>query len=122
APVDPAAAPPSPTSGIQEVLERYKAALQNRSLDALKRLWPNLGGTQESAIRYEFQNAIRIEVEIVGPQIAVNGNNATVTFTRRYQLQTVDGQRLRTDTRTTMTLLRSGTTWTIDQMRFEAVR
>jgi eukaryotic-like serine/threonine-protein kinase len=112
----------SPTSGIQEILDRYESALESKNLEALKRLWPGLGGTQESAIRYEFQNASRIEVDIVNPQITTNGTSATVTFTRRYQLQTVDGQRLRTDTRTTMSLHRSGTSWTIDQIRFDPVK
>ena len=114
--------PASPTAGIPEVLDRYKAALENRSLEALKRLWPSLGGAQESAIRGEFQNASRIEVEIVNPQTALRGNTATVTFVRRYQLQTIDRQRLRTETRTTMRLQRSGSTWIIDQMTFEPVR
>jgi hypothetical protein len=125
-PPSPAAEPPlppaSPTSGIGEVLDRYKAALESRSLDGLKRLWPGLRGAQESAIRTEFQNASSINVEIVNPQTTLRGTTATVTFVRRYQLETVDRQRLRTETRTTMHLQRSGNTWTIDQMTFEPVR
>jgi len=114
--------PSSPTAGIPDLLEKYKAALESRSLDSLKRLWPGLGGAQESAIRGEFQNASRIEVEIINPQTTIRGNNATVTFLRRYQLQTVDRQRLRTETRTTMRLQRSGNVWLIEQMTFEPVR
>jgi len=45
-----------------------------------------------------------------------------VTFLRRYQLQTVDRQRLRTETRTTMRLQRNGNVWLIEQMTFEPVR
>ena len=120
--VDAPLPPASPTAGIPEVLDRYKAALESRSLEALKRLWPSLGGAQESAIRGEFQNASHIEVEVVNPQTTVRGNTATVSFLRRYQLQTVDRQRLRTETRTTMRLQRSGNTWIIDQMTFEPVR
>ena len=113
---------PPPTSGINEVLDRYKAALESRSLESLRRLWPSLGGAQESAIRQEFQNASRIDVEIVNPQISISGNTATVSFIRRYQLQTVDRQRQRAETRTTMNLHRNGSTWIIDQIRFESVR
>jgi len=115
-------APPSPTAGIPELLDKYKAALESRSLDSVKRLWPGLGGAHESAIRGDFQNASRIDVEIINPQIAVRGNTATVTFLRRYQLQTVDRQRLRTETRTTMRLQRNGSAWIIDQMTFEPVK
>jgi serine/threonine-protein kinase len=119
APAEPAAPAALPPSGVIDVLNRYKAALENRNLEALKRLWPGLGGAQESAIRYEFQNATRIDVDIMSPQIAINGTNATVTFTRGYQLHTKDGQRLRTETRTTMSLQRSGNAWVIEHIRFE---
>ncbi|MBA2260003.1 MAG: hypothetical protein H0W18_13990, partial [Acidobacteria bacterium] len=133
APAAPPAPPPSAAqpaadpaalaaSGIKDVLDRYKAALESRSLESLKRLWPGLGGAQESAIRYEFQNAKRIDVEIGSPQINVNGATATATFVRRYQLETVDRQRLSTETRTTMNLHRSGTSWVIDRIKFEPIR
>ncbi len=88
----------------------------------MKRVWPDITSAQESAIRYEFQNANRIEVEILNPQTTVTGTTATVQFVRRYQLNTVDGQRLRTDTRTTMSLQRRGNAWTIHEIRFEPVR
>jgi tetratricopeptide (TPR) repeat protein len=117
----PATAVP-PTSGITEALDRYKAALESRSLPLLKRLWPSLGGQQEAAIRLEFENASQIGVEILNPQITVDGTSATVRFIRRYQLHTVDRQRLQTDTRTTMNLQRTGGTWTINQIRFEPAR
>jgi hypothetical protein len=61
-------------------------------------------------------------VEIVNPQINIQGNGATVTFIRRYELHTVDRQRLRRESRTTMQLQRSGTMWLIDRMSFEPVR
>jgi serine/threonine protein kinase/tetratricopeptide (TPR) repeat protein len=116
----PPAAPP--TAGITDVLERYKAALENRNLDGLKRIWPGLGGAQESAIRSDFQNANRISVDIQSPQINVSGTNAMVVFVRRYQVQMNDGQRVQSQSRTTMNLHRSGTTWVIDQMRFEPIK
>ena len=63
------------------MLEQYESALERRDLAALKRVWPSLGGTQEAAIRSDFRNSKRIEVEIVSPQIAVGDDTATVTFT-----------------------------------------
>jgi serine/threonine protein kinase len=119
---EPAVESPSPAAGITELLDRYKAALESRNLDALKRLWPGVSSAQESAIRYEFQNASRISVDIASPQITARGTTGTVTFVRRYRIDTVDGQRLSTDTRTTMTVHRAGSSWVIDQIRFEPVR
>jgi tetratricopeptide (TPR) repeat protein len=119
-PAPPESTPPpvSPSAGIPELLERYESALETRNLDAMKRIWPTLSSTQENAFRRDFQNARRIEVDIVSPQISVNGNTATAQFTRRYRLETTDGQRVGSESRTTMTLQRVGQTWTITQIQF----
>jgi hypothetical protein len=114
--------PPSDQSLIAELLTRYESALEDRSLSALKRLWPGLGGAQESAIRNEFQHASRIEVEIASPRIEVTGGTASATFLRRYGLVTTDGQRLNSQSTTTMTLRRTAAGWVIDQIRFEPLR
>jgi serine/threonine-protein kinase len=114
-------APPA-EDAIRDVLDRYKSALEARSLDALKRLWPSLGGAQQAAIQNEFSHASRIDVDILDPRIAVSGNSATVAFIRRYELVTVDGQRLNNDTRTTMTLQRANGGWVIEAIRFDAPR
>jgi hypothetical protein len=122
----PALPPSSPVAPaedlIKEVLSKYEAALEGRNLDAIKRLWPSLGETQQSAMQKEFQHASRIDVTLSTPQITVSGNTATATFTRRYQLQTTEGSRLQTDNRTTMTLRHTNAGWFIDQIRFEAPR
>jgi len=112
----------APTAAIAELLERYEAALEARNLDAIKRIWPTLGSRQEAALRSDFQNASRIDVEIASPQITINGNSAVVHFTRRYQPQMTDGQRPRSESRVTMNLQRSGQVWTITQIVFEPRR
>ncbi|HVH58427.1 MAG TPA: protein kinase [Vicinamibacterales bacterium] len=117
-PAEPNAPAVSPSAGIPELLERYESALETRNLDAMKRIWPTLSSTQEAAFRRDFQNARRIDVEIVSPQISVNGNTATAQFTRRYRLETTDGQRVGSESRTTMTLQRVGQTWTIIRIQF----
>lgn len=113
---------PSADSLIAEVLTHYEAALENRSLGALKRLWPTLGGSQESTIRSGFKDARRIDVEIASPHIEVAGTTATVTFLRRYDLLTIDGKELSSRNLTTMTLRRAGAAWVIEQIRFDAAR
>ncbi len=123
--------PPPPTESssraaaedaIRELLSRYETALESRSVDALKRVWPGLGGAQQAAIENDFRNASRIHVEIIDPRIAVSGGSATVNFLRRYELMTVDNQRLSSDTPTTMTLRRADAHWIIESIRFDAPR
>jgi len=107
---------------IRELLARYDSALESRSIDALKRLWPSLGGAQQGAIENDFRHANRIRVEIIDPRIVVSGASATVSFLRRYELMTVDNQRLSSDTPTTMTLRRAEANWIIESIRFDAPR
>ena len=125
----PAAPPPAPApveSGptaeerVLELLGHYKRALEARDLDQLKRWWPSLGGSSESAIRQEFQHASRITVGIEEPHITITGNTGKASFIRRYSLVTVEGQRLQSTTRASMDVRRSGNTWVIDSLRFTA--
>ena len=123
----PPSVPPADTAktmedGVRDLVRRYEQALESRSVEALKRLWPSLQGAQEEAIRQEFSHARRIDVEIANPDITLSGNAATVTFLRRYQLSTVDGQRLLTNSRTTLNARRNGDDWIIERVRFEALR
>lgn len=107
---------------VRELIRRYEQALEARSVDALKRLWPSLQGAQEEAIRQEFAHTRRIEVEISNIDVVVSGQTATATFVRRYQLFTVDGQSPLRLSRTTLNARRNGTDWLIERVRFEAVK
>jgi hypothetical protein len=127
APVTTPALPPAspvtpPEELIRDVLSRYEAALEARSIDAIKRLWPSLTDSQQAAMQKEFQHASRIDVTLLQPQISVSGNTATATFTRRYQMQSTEGVRLQSDSRTTMTLRHTSAGWFIDQIRFDSPR
>jgi serine/threonine protein kinase/tetratricopeptide (TPR) repeat protein len=119
---DPAAVNAAAENAVRDVLGRYELALESRSMEALKRIWPSLGGTQQSAIRNEFEHARRIDVDLVDPHISVSGATATVTFVRHYELLPVGGPLQRADTPATMTLRRADGGWVIDQLRFGSPR
>jgi hypothetical protein len=104
------------------VLQRYIGALEHRDIAALKSVWPSLGGSQQAAIEAEFANAREIDVEFVDPKIDVAGQTMTVSGRRRYSLRTRDGQQLRSDTITTLTLRQAGTDWVIESVRHQAAR
>jgi hypothetical protein len=122
----PAPAQPDPIPadvGVRDLVRRYGQALEARSIDALKRIWPSLSGAQEDALRKEFSYARQINVQAGNVEItATPGNTASAVFLRRYELVTVDGQRLLTNSRTFITARRSGEAWVIEKVRFEAVR
>jgi serine/threonine-protein kinase len=125
------AAAPGPTAealaaardaAIGDVLGRYKSALESRNLEALRRLWPGLTASAQEALRIEFQRASRISVDIVDPRITSTSDTATVTFIRRYEVLTVEGQRLQSESHATMDLRRNGASWIIERIRFDLRR
>jgi hypothetical protein len=109
-------------AAIGDVLGRYKSALESRNLDALKRLWPGLAVPAQEALRIEFQHASRISVDIVDPRITGTNETAAVTFIRRYEVLTVEGQRLHSESRATMDLRRTGGSWVIERIHFDLRR
>jgi eukaryotic-like serine/threonine-protein kinase len=111
-----------PQEAVRRALQQYSAALEARSLPALKQVWPGLGGAQERAIKTEFDNARRISVTLESPRIDVAGDTATVVATRHYSLATVDGHELRSDARSTFQLRAAEGGWVIESIRFEAAR
>jgi serine/threonine protein kinase len=131
APSPPPATAPAPAAesstaardaAIADLLTRYKSALESRNLDALSRLWPGLSGAPHERVRTQFQQASRISVEIVDPHISGSGDNATVSFIRRYDVVTVEGDRQHNESHATMDVRRSGTSWLIEGIRLVTIR
>ena len=118
----PPASPRATEDEARELVRRYEQALESRSIEALKRIWPSLQGAQEAAVRQEFLHSRRIDVEIENVEISISGPTAIITFIRRYQLTTVDGQRPLTTSRTTMNARRTGSEWQIERVRFEGLK
>jgi serine/threonine protein kinase len=119
APAPPAGPPPQ--EAIAAVIDRYRAALEQRNMSALKAVWPGLSGAQQAAIESDFANARSIDVQLAGPRITVSDGTATVVTRRQYQLRTRDGQQLRSESITTMTLRQHGSAWVIESVRYQPV-
>ena len=113
---------PTAEERIQELLTRYKSAIEARSIEDLRRIWPSLGGAQQEALRSEFQNASRISVDLLDPRVQLSagaGTTATVTFTRHYVVSFPGQGPVQSDSHTVMEVRRSGNNaWVIDSIRF----
>jgi serine/threonine-protein kinase len=121
-PLDLPARSPTAEERIQELLARYKSAMESRSLEDMRRVWPSLAGVQLDALRRQFQEAQSISVDVIDPHIQLSGpsaTNATVTFLRHYVV-TFAGQSKpeQSDSRTVMEVRRNGNAWVIDSIRF----
>ena len=109
---------PSDEERILELVNRYRDALESRSIDRVKGIWPSLAGAAESGLRNDFQHATRISVEISSPQVTVSGSTGRVVFLRHYSLDTVDGQHPQSRSEVTMDVRRAGGGWVIESVRF----
>jgi len=103
-------------------LRRYISALEQRDVNALKAVWPGLSRSQQAAVEAEFANARSIDVELANPRIDVAGQTATVSAVRHYSLNTRDGQQLRSDTSTTLTLRQAASGWVIESVTHRPLR
>jgi serine/threonine-protein kinase len=99
---------------ISDVLARYKAAVESRNIEALKRIWP---GLPEQALRDEFHHASSINVGISDTRISSTTDTATVTFVRHYAV-VLDGKPYKSESDATMDLRRSSNAWIIERLRF----
>ena len=118
----PAPAQPTAQEAIVAAMRRYTAALEQRDVTALKAVWPGLSRSQQAAVEAEFANARSISVELASPRIDVTGQTATVTAVRHYNLNTRDGQQLRSDTSTTLTLRHAPSGWLIESVSHKPLR
>ena len=112
----------NPATAVNELLTRYKSALEARDLAALKQIWPALGGRQEAAIKGEFENARAIAVTLSAISPSISNSTATITCRRDYVVTTNDRKTLNSATKMTMTLDRKNGTWVIDTIRHDAAR
>ena len=103
-------------------LQRYTAALEQRNINALRVVWPGVSRRQQEAVEAEFANARSISVELASPKVEVTGGTATVTAIRHYSLSTRDGQQLRSDTSTTLTLRLAASGWVIESVSHRPLR
>jgi hypothetical protein len=113
-----AEAPTLTAERANDLLQRYRAALEARSLDQLKHIWPSLGGAAEAAVQQEFQHTSRITVDISDVQASATGSTGRISFIRGYNLVTTDGQRLQRNSRAVMDVRRSGDLWLIESIQF----
>jgi eukaryotic-like serine/threonine-protein kinase len=108
-------------AAITDLLGRYKAVIEGRNIDAVKRIWPAMSAREQSALRDEFRRASSISVNILNPRIAGTADAATVTFIRDYEV-VAEGQQLHTQSNATMEVRRSGASWLIESIRFDGRR
>lgn len=103
---------PSDEAAIRDLLERYRAAMESGSAEALRPLYRGLSDEQLAAQERYFENVRDLEVGIDEIDLAVVGDEAVVSYTRKDRF--VDrrtGRTMDIAVRLTKTLVRDGDAW-----------
>lgn len=74
---------PATDAAIRAVLEAYRAALEQKNLDALAAVHVELNDAQRAALGKYFESAEGLRVAVADVEVMVEGGEALVTFTRR---------------------------------------
>ena len=112
---------PTAEEGMNELVERYRAALEARDFNALRRIWPGLSGRVADSHRDAFKNATRIVVDISDRQFKPANGGGTIVFVRRY-VSTLEGKDYGQTSTATMTVRQTGSGWVIEDIRFSQPR
>ncbi len=105
---------PLPKEQIKELLEIYRLAYEQKSLELLTGVYEVMSDKQRAArVRY-FENTTDLQVAIQDVRIAVRGNNAIVSYTREDQFTDKrTGKGVKVDVRLTKSLARIEGQWKI---------
>jgi ketosteroid isomerase-like protein len=110
---DPAALLAKEQAAIRGVLTQFQNAYANRDAAAVRRVWPGAPNNLQAAL----SSARSYRVDIANPQIAVQGDTATVTATRVIRVQPEAGRPLEQSVPTTFSMRRGQNGWFIDALR-----
>lgn len=104
-------APPAP---VGQLLEEYRAALENKDLDQLAALYVTFSEHQREALREYMENAAGLTVELVDVTVAPLGDAVAVTYTRRdHFIDRESGKPQRLEVRLTKILVPDDGGWKI---------
>ena len=102
---------------IETLLRRYASALESKDLDALLKVWPNLGSADAKLIgaSFGFARTLRVGMDIQDLHISATG--ATVVCQRRDELVPITGRPIVNRVRSTFELIRAGGGWRIHSIK-----
>jgi hypothetical protein len=105
---------PAVDAEVRQFLERYRAALASKNVDAVAALYVSFSDRQRDALRDYFATAEGLSVELSDVTITPNESGVAVSFTRRDRFVDTQSDRLvRLEVRLTKVLVREQSSWKI---------
>ncbi len=105
-------------SGVKELLERYRAALEAKNLDQLAVIYLTLSDNTRDALTRYFQSANDLKVQFSAVSILFEGNEALATFTRSDKFRDVQtGRDVNLEVRVSTVVAKADGAWKIKALR-----
>ena len=105
-------------------LRLYEEALENRDIEALKRIWPGISREVENTWRnsFKFYKSLQIDLQPL-TEVRISNGVAVVSCRKVQQLTTTgDGKKLDSVTNATFRLRKIRDSWVIDTITIEETR
>jgi hypothetical protein len=114
---------PPPTSPVESdeaqirgVLRTYERAIETKSVDLFRSVWPGLSATEENRLRAAFGQVDSQQVDITVNELRIDGRTATVRIARRDTIMT-GGRRQTNSSRQTLRMEKAASGWIITEIR-----
>ena len=108
---------PAEETAVKLLLERYRAALEAKSVDRLTGIYMGLSSTTREALDRYFQNATDLKVQFSNISVLFQGDEALATFTRNDQFKDVQtGQDVTLEVRVSTVVAKEDGEWKIKSL------
>ena len=115
-PALPRASAQNEESAIRETLQRYRAAYEGLSPDAVKTVYPAINVAGLAGVFKDYVS-LKMTIDIEKVQIAQDGRTATVTASVTNIPIVKVGKATTSQRKTTYVLRKTGTSWSIESIR-----
>jgi eukaryotic-like serine/threonine-protein kinase len=114
-PVTPPPVAPDETPAIRAAVQQYATAFQQRDADALRKIWPSLGGAEYERFKQSFSMAGAIRMSLSNENIVVAADHATATVTAdvNQDYTPKGGRPMKSADHTVFYLVKQGNAWVI---------
>ena len=114
----PAVNPVESDAGVRAVVLRYQHAFEQRDADALRQIWPTMGGQYKKyKDAFGFARSIKLQMEILEVKIGADGASATVRAVVSQDYTPKEGKTKSSKDQTIFHMVKSNGNWLIAQIQ-----
>ena len=114
----PAISPVESDAEVRAVVLRYQQAFEQRDADALRQIWPTMGGQYKKYTdAFGFARSIKLQMEILDVKIGADGASATVRAVVSQDYTPKEGKTKSSKDQTVFYMVKTNGNWVITQLQ-----